>query len=34
MESSIYDVHTEGGKAQVDACGWGGQLQVDVHKKN
>jgi len=22
---SIYDVHTERGQAQVDACGWGVQ---------
>jgi len=23
MGPSIYDVHTEGGLAQVNACGWG-----------
>jgi len=31
---SIYDVHTEGGQAQVDACGWGGPAHVDVHTEN
>ena len=33
---SIYDVHTEGGQAQVDACGRGEGVQphVDVHTEN
>jgi len=31
---SIYGAHKEGrGHSQVDACAWGGLLQVDVHKK-
>ena len=33
---SIYDVHTEGGQAQVNACGReeGVQPHVDVHTEN
>ena len=33
---STYDVHTEGGQAQVDACGRGEgcQSHVDVHTEN
>ena len=36
MGPSIYDVHTEGDQAQVDACGQGEGVKphVDVHTEN